>query len=369
MSKKTPDPQAGKSYRSDAANALRRQQRLEELTREMMQGDASRRQYALQMLLARLWITTSEDRQRTASALMGYAPGSPLAEIPECAVRFCAKLRPPETEILPTPPDSDALQQWVGEATGAVLQGSLDTLKWILRAPSENSATLRQEVQVCRDALLLAQNLRLPEVVEPCLRILRLFPADLGRRAGPFASQTTLLRELACCTLAALPPNELALFWENLSSDHSASRVDLLPVLDYLNDVRALPYLIALLEKRGDWADREMVGWAVVRAFEHVGDRKAGDALREIIASASPQREASAKRAIPTSAELAREAHRVLEAIERNKNMQQGHVLLRPARSPGSGLLRPADRIPEEAARLSEDLLRARGNPDDDSPL
>ncbi|HZP83374.1 MAG TPA: hypothetical protein VFB21_17150 [Chthonomonadaceae bacterium] len=342
-----------------------RVQRLEELRRDLRTEEAARRAYAVEALLALLWIAEGRDRLAVGCALCDYPPQAEKEAIPLSVLRLCARLNhaAPESDLPPPPPAAER-RAWAGKAVAAVLTGALDTLKAALRAPSEaQGERLSQETEVCRDALFLARVLAVEETVAPCVRLLRLLPADIVRETGPVARQTTALREAAARALGAVSPDALLPFWGEFCIQGQVARRDLLPVLDYLNDPRAVPYLMHLLERRTQWEDGEMVGWFVVRAFERIGDRRALPPLRRLAAGGgTPWQQAMRRRRSEPppgiSPELAREARRVLQALEQGRNRRDRDVLLRPATPRSDALLRPAADSSDAPDGQGKQLLR-----------
>ncbi len=344
-------------------NARRRGLRLEELRRDLAQAKEERRAYACEALLRMLWVESGSERLAVACALFGQPAPDPQRDPPEAPFRLCARLtRPRTSDDLPIPPRADALVAWAGAGVKALLSEALDDLKAALRAASEpDPQRIRREAEVAQNALNLLHRLRLPDAGAECVRVLRLCPPDMGREVGLLARQTTLLREAASQVMGALPPDALSVFWEALESANGDARRDLLPALDYCKDARAIPHLARLLERRGEWTDGEMVGWFVVRAFERIGDRLALPALRRVADDSKtgplPWLRNPSSARTSTSVELAREARRVIQAIEYGRNRRDHDLLLRPASPQTGDLLRPAE-FPLDDARAREELLR-----------
>jgi hypothetical protein len=370
-----------------AAEARSRYQRLQVLRADLSHATAARRIYAVETLLGLLWVAEGQERLAVACVLCGYPPQPEKAATPLCVARLCARLNRTasgDAFDLPPPPPAAERIAWAGQAAAALLTESLDSLKAALRTPQADMPILRREIAVCQDALLLAKHLRAPEVAEPCVRLLRFLPTEwqgtgcLPTASGgrdtpqtqawkpipdlPLARQTTLLREAAAQVLGALSPDALPVFWDALRSPQPDARQYLLPALDYLNDPRAIPYLIQLLERRAQWPDGEIVGWFVVRACERIGDRRALPALRRLAASGSrPLQEIlpwlrPAIRA-ETSPELIREALRVVQILESGRPARERNVLLRPSGPQDENLLRPAA-DPPDADYDTRQLLR-----------
>ena len=325
--------------------------RLEELRLQLERPEREPRNYALQALLSLLWVEEGRERLMVASALCGCPPTTGKAEAPQCAQRLCSRLgRAEEPEGLPAPPPPDAeLRAWAGRALADVLSEACSALK--TEEHSERAGygvKTGQEAQVLKEGLVLARRLETTEVVEVCVRLLRLLPPEQARAATPMGRVTTGLRAAAALTLGTLSPDGLYPLWVGLGSPDIAARKALLPALDYLHDARALPYLLRLAERRFQWPDGEMVGWFLVRALERLGDRRALPALRRIaVSNGQPH----------TSPALALEARRVVEQFEYSRHKQERRDLLRPFNRTGDELLRPAADTPDDIDDRAE-LLR-----------
>ncbi len=328
-----------------------------------------------------LWVEAGRERLAVACALCGYPALPEKADVPLCVSRLCTRLsRAQSDDDLPLPPPAAERIAWAGQAVTAVLTDSLDILKAALRGQVASDAPLfRSEADVCLDALRLAKPLQFPGVAEPCVRLLRFLPPDLqnveagetlpssGIRASipalPLARQAALLRDAASQALGAIAADSLTVLWDALNSPQTEVRQSLLPTLDYLNDLRAIPYLIQLLERRAQWPDGEMVGWFVVRACERIGDRRALPALRRLAAGSSrpslpffPWRRAEPQTG--SSPELIREAARVVQALERGRpDRRDRDALLRPSKVQNTELLLPATDHPDDDSARQQ-LLR-----------
>ena len=274
---------------SKATEAEKRLLRIEELRRDLFSdktGSEKQAVYALNTLLSLLWVETDKERLAVACALSDAPPQLGKAEAPVFAVRLCARLNATPVDpldlptVLPATPKGDHLRQWAEQTLAAILNDALNAVKLFLRqTPRPDDETTYRETDVCRDALRLAMRLHSPALVEAGMRLLRLFTPDMTRETGPLGRQTSELRALASQLLAGLSPDDLYPFWVALSGPESAVRRDLLPALDYFNDTRAVPYLLKLLERRVQWSDGDLVGWAAVRALQRIGDRRALPAL------------------------------------------------------------------------------------------
>lgn len=317
-------------------------------------------EYALNTLLAMLWVETETGRLAVACALSDSAPQLGKSEAPVFAARLCAHL-----DVLPTDPlaipslslaatsQSASRRDWAIQAVIAILSDTLTTIKHLLQQRNmQENEILYRETDACRDALRLGMRLHSPALVDTTLRLLRLFTPDFVRETGPIGHQTPVLRTIASQLLADLSPDDLFPFWITLSGPDSAARRDLLSVLDYFHDPRAVPYLVKLLEQRTRWSGDEMIGWASVRALQRFGDRRALPVLRQIA-----DMEASAYAKASVSPELARAARNVIEAIEHGRVSPERSFLLRSSQAGARDLLLPTSDVPEPNSDASE-LLR-----------
>ena len=349
-----------------ATEAEKRLLRIEELRRDLFSdkmGSEKQADYALNTLLSLLWVETGVERLAVACALSDTPPQLGKAEAPVFAVRLCARLNAAPVDplalptVLPATPKGDTLREWAEQTLAAILNDALNAVKLFLRqTPGPNDETAYRETDVCRDALRLAMRLRSPALVEVAMRLLRLFTPDMTRETGPLGRQTSELRALASQLLARLSPDDLYPFWVALSGPESAHRRDLLPALDYFNDARAVPYLLKLLERRVQWSDSDLVGWAAVRALQRIGDRRALPALRRLVAE--PERTnfalLPARPAPVLSMQLMQAARNAIESIEHGRASPERNFLLRPSLPATTDLLRPAS----DANREQADLLR-----------
>ena len=351
-------------------------------------------EYALNTLLAMLWVETETGRLAVACALSNSTPQLGKAEAPVFAVQLCAQLHalPTDPLAIPSLSLSDTSQslnrrQWATQAVSTILNDTLTTIRHLLwqepsavdkreadrefgreakietSLPSSGRSHFRQinlqeneslyrETDACRDALRLGLQLRSPALVETTLRLLRLFTLDFVRESGPLGHQTPELRARASQLLAGLSPDDLSPFWAALNGPESDARRDLLSVLDYLHDPRAVPYLVKLLERHTQRSDGEMIGWASTRALQRFGDRRALPVLRRLAGT-----EISIHLASSVSPELARAARNAIEAIEHGRASPERSFLLRPSQANTRDLLLPTSDVPDPA-NDAEELLR-----------
>ena len=329
--------------------AKQRLARLEELRREMDAPNGLKRAYAIQTLLSLLWIATETSRLQIAFTLFCFEITSDKVNSAVAPTRFCRCLTNDEADGMAPPPNAEGLNAWAANALNAALHETLN----VLNAATQTNARpdemeIKREVEICLDLLKVIRRMAQPDCLDPCVRLLKMFPADLGRRVSAAARQTTVLRESASQAVGAMPPDAIASFWTLLGGAESRARRDLMPALDYITDVRAIPHLTNLLEKRKTWADGEMLGWFIVRSFGRIGSRKALPALQQI----SSEEETS-------GLGLSQEARRVIQAIEDGKATRERNELLRPAEMASDTLLRAASAPAHESnPRDRDELLR-----------
>jgi hypothetical protein len=171
-------------------------------------------------------------------------------------------------------------------------------------------------------------------------------------------SQLYVIQVALAKTIAALPPDSMQAYWQNLQSEDSMVRHAMLLGLEFLRSAHAVPHLLVGLTTSRDHAIRS----AIVDCLEQIGDPRAIAPLMQL------RRETAA-----SDWTLARHIGRVVRVIEQ-QNQDEGHrTLLRAATTPDDAeesLLRPAAdsariRDQAEAARL----LRPVEAPDqDDAP-
>ena len=337
------------------AETRTRRRRLEELRHTFTSPQEARRESGLLSLALEIGKRTDGERLEAVCALLNYPPESDSAGVPLSALRLYQRI----TETLDAEPNvcsAAAIRALIGQSVHVTLLESLDTLKALLPLQGEAIAlAVRSEIEVCLSLLKTVRLAAFSEAVEGCVRVLRLFRMETARGQSALSRPTTLLRDAACRALGAISPDALFLFWYALGSPDAQVRSNLLPALDYLRDPRATPYLLRLLERRGQWADSEIVGWFVVRAFEHLGDRRALPVLRILAHTGENSSASSSEHFAPASVELAREARRVVSSIERGRGWRDRLHLLRPADAPAEILLQPASFTPDEE---TDELLR-----------
>lgn len=338
----------------------RQWQRIVELRGDLGHKKPERVAYARQTLATMLWLEDERARQLVTSVLCGYLPDE-IQAIPEFAARLSRRLaaHAGTDDLMPT--DANTIASELGKTVAEIVRIALQRLRVIIDdAGTPDVEGLYLETDVCRDGLILSTCFGFPSAVDSSVQILRLFPPDMARDAGPLARQTGPLREAASHLLGALSADALYPYWYALGSPDRIARRDLLPVLDYINDVQATPYLVRLFERRGQWSDGEMVGWFAVRAFKRIRDRRALPALRRVVSVESSQMLAGT--AGRTSPDLLREVKRAIEAIEYGRSSTARDELLRASHAPSHELLHPSEPPTMNLLRPSqqpeEDLIR-----------
>ncbi len=333
--------------------------------------------YALDTLLAMLYVETSFARVGVACALADATPRSGKGEIPPFAVRLCARLAAPDGDPVTlvggplVPPQRARMRIWAETAVPALLTDALNTLQMLLRPTSRpNDPALEREVGVCHAALRLAPCLPTPALTNACLRVLRVLPPARTRETSPLGQIAADLREHACLCLAARPPLELAAFWSALSASDPAQSRDLLPLLDFVRDTRAVPYLLALLVRPALARDNTPVALSVVHALHRLRDRQALPVLRRLLRDKEKDgetrrrgdketRKGSLEPAVESDpAELIEALRQALVDIEHDRAAPERMFLLRPALRVFSDLLHPLTRPPAADDDGRADLLR-----------
>ena len=139
----------------------------------------------------------------------------------------------------------------------------------------------------------------------------------------------------------------------------ASERHNLLPVLDYISDSRAVSYVARLLARCVDWPDGELTAWFVVRTLERIGDRSSLGSLRSFAVRWS---EFGGEPDDRSRRHLAIEIARVIESLDRRAAWRDNRSLLRPAREDTTGLLRTTNGVmrSNEADRM--ELVRVEPN-------
>ena len=351
--------------------------------RNSAQTDNPKAAYALDTLLAMLYVETSFARIGVACALADVPPQSGKSETPPFAARICARLTAPDADPLAlasgplVPPQRAQLRTWAETTVAALLTDALNTLQLLLRPTSRPDApALEREVEVCHAALRLTPYLPTPTLNNACLRVLRVVSLTRAREISPLGQMAAELREHVCLCLAARPPEELAAFWIGLGAfDPTASR-DLLPLLDFMRDTRTVPHLLALLARPALARENDPVALAVVRALHRLRDRRALPVLRRLLKDREREeekrkrgkeergreetREGPAGTALGDDApELMKALRQALYDIEHDRPAPERMFLLRPAMPVVSDLLHPVARPPATDDDGRADLLRS----------
>ena len=145
-----------------------------------------------------------------------------------------------------------------------------------------------------------------------------------------------VVQHAACRAIAALPLSEQGAVYGALGISQRMSQA-LLPVLDYVNNLEAVPDIARLiggiLSSHEDPVIWEEVAWKVMKALERMGDRRALPMLRRV---ASGQRGGMnllqnfvlrESPGPPISESLRQEARRVILAIERGGSVDRQTLL------------------------------------------
>ncbi len=148
-------------------------------------------------------------------------------------------------------------------------------------------------------------------------------------------------------TLAALPPDDMEAFWENLTGPHALMREAMQIGLEFLTSEHAVPHLLHGLERSTD-SDTSI---AIVHNLARIGNPAALPQLYLL-------RRVAALKDWP----LARRISTTIKVLEHLNRGQAHRVLLRPASHPTDApetLLRPTAETPSDPATL----LRPSPNP------
>lgn len=154
------------------------------------------------------------------------------------------------------------------------------------------------------------------------------------------------IRTALARTIAALPPDEMDAFWENLCSPDTARRHAMLEGLKFLRSAHAVPHLLRGLERSGDHAIRS----AIVDCLEEIADPRA-------IATLARLRQETAH----GDWTLSRHIARAIRVIEQQNRGRSHRTLLRPAQTPpeeAASLLRPAADSSDAPDGQGKQLLR-----------
>lgn len=148
---------------------------------------------------------------------------------------------------------------------------------------------------------------------------------------SPYLSPPQLLtiEKVLALTVAALPPDEMTVFWQGLKSEDGMRRSAMLLGLRYLRSAHSVPHLLHGLEHLADHAARA----AIVDCLEQIGEASALDTMARL------RRETA-----ETDWTLSRHIARAIRVIEQQNQGRLHQTLLRPASAPREAerLLRPA---------------------------
>lgn len=187
----------------------------------------------------------------------------------------------------------------------------------------------------CRDALFAAQRLRSGEVQEALCGLLWNLSAVTGvGRLNP--QDTLLLMDIAGQALAALPPDEIPVFWEALSHPNPTRRNAVSPAIRHLSDSRAVGYLLAALPLQ-----QPEIAEPILVCLGRLSDMRALPILGEFSRNSNRA--------------LKRAAQGSIDAIHRAQKHHAVQTLLRPSEPDHQELLRSIGTHPATEASI---LLR-----------
>jgi hypothetical protein len=198
------------------------------------------------ILLAFLWHEEKEVRQAAVRSL----PGGDRQRYHEMHYGYFAEAFLRELAVRRSPAPTQPVERYrvVGEALGELIAQSARDIRAMsgMHYSFLSSALYLALFATCRDAVLAAARLRSAEVQEALCGLLWNLSAVAG--VGRMNPQDMLqLMDITGSALAALPPDEIPVFWTALSHSHPTQRRAVSPALRHLSDCRAVPSLLAAL--------------------------------------------------------------------------------------------------------------------------
>ena len=160
------------------------------------------------------------------------------------------------------------------------------------------------------------------------------------------------LEDALALTLAALPPDELDAYWQNLQSDNPQIRQSMRFGLKFFRSTHAVPHLLSTLENVPDHEIRAKI----VDILEQIGEPSAIPVLVRL-----------KKQMALTDWPLSRHIGRAIKVIELHNRSHHYTNLLRSSDAPPvleQELLRPAGTAQFDAERDRAELLRVENKPD-----
>lgn len=273
------------------------------------------------------------------AARIVYAPDAGERSLPEAEEELSARFWRLLTSDCPQPPESDAkTRDAFVRAAGLALRHLRDT-------PMQPFI----EDKICV-ALRPVRRLMAGELTPEVCALLY----DLHRGVWTphlMKPQLWTIEDSLARTLAALPPDAMDAFWEQLQSPFPAMRQAMRLGLTFLRSAHAVPHLIRGLETSSDHDIRA----AIVDSLEEISDPRALSVLHQL------RRETA-----QSDWTLSRHIARAIRVIERQNQGHHHRTLLRatePPSHPEETLLRPATDTPQkEGQRAADDfqqLLRS----------
>lgn len=163
------------------------------------------------------------------------------------------------------------------------------------------------------------------------------------------------LEEALAVTLAALPPNELGPYWQNLQSENPQIRQSMRMGLKFFRSTHSVPHLLSTLENVPDHDIRA----EIVDILEQIGEPSALPVLMRL-----------KKQMALTDWTLSRHIGRAIKVIELHNRGHHFTNLLRSSDAPpvnDKELLRPAGEAQFNAERDRAELLRTENRTDEDT--
>ncbi len=238
--------------------------------------------------------------------------------------------RTPKDSLDAMPPTAEERYDRVAHTLCRLLDQSIGEIRGMssMNYSFLSSALYLAVLATCRDTVCAIGRLRvIPAHGELCRLLWNLSQMSVLRRCSG-QDLETLARE-AGRALTALPPDAIPDYWHSLTAASLPRRLAVAPALAYLDDTRAVPYLLAALTAPD--AHGELTG-RIAACLGRLEDARALAALRPFAQSRDRV--------------LRQQVNAAIAAIEQAGRRQPHHTLLRPVAAPASGnsetMLRPA---------------------------
>jgi hypothetical protein len=292
-------------------------------------GEGKGAQNAGERLLQDLW--GSSLSVGLQAARLFYAPDAGELPLPDVEEELTTTFWRLLTSHCPQRPESDA------EAYQAILRVVGKILHSVREAPTAPFVEDLLSVAL-RPVRKLQAGVLTPEICAA------LYDFDRGLWTPHLTKPQLFTIEMALAeTIAALPPDEMEDFWENLQSPKPGLRQAMRLGLTFLRSAHAVPHLLRGLQALTDHETRA----AIVDCLEEISDPRALEVLHRL------RRETA-----QSDWTLSRHLARAIRVIERQNRGNQHRTLLRPTQPPANPeetLLRPAADPPDAVQRRAEE--------------